>query len=325
MKNQFSQKTLINSFIKIAICIVAIFSFSFCRGTQSGNSQTHAQANTARKLEVELRMPEPWKKIVIGPTHPIEYPQIPQRFSMFMTGEATEALKPYLLIEDSTGEEYSILLAMVTGHYVGGKTLSLDLKHEDKTSHNKPGVFPLSKLKPPIKLKGISFTCRKPLRDTTFYFDNLKFDNTVIENFDSDSKWRVIDKEGRGSKGMLSFHHGPIPGRGMKGFVIPEPFPDREGSLTGNTSFEKDEDGDGMPDGWFPANGKELLPLYQSGKPPMVNLDDYKGNIAWENIGAESPRSVSVSVEKPGAWAAVGTVLKDVKPNTYYTVLCNYP
>ena len=57
----------------------------------------------------------------------------------------------------------------------------------------------------------------------------------------------------------------------------------------------------------------------------MVNPDDYKGSIAWENIGAESPRSVSISVEDPQKWTAVGTVLKDVKPNTYYTVLCNHP
>ncbi len=192
-------------------------------------------------LQVELKIPEPWKKIVIGPSDAIEYPQIPQRFSMFMTGESTGALKPYFLIEDSTEKEYSILLAMTTGHYVGGKTLSINLKHEEKTSHNKPGVFPLNDLKPPIKLKGISFTCRKSLLDTTFYFDNLKFDNTVIESFGSHSKWRVIAEEGRGSKGMLSFHHGPIPGRGMKGFVIPEPFPEREGSLTSNTIFDKDE------------------------------------------------------------------------------------
>jgi len=31
-----------------------------------------------------------------------------------MTGESTGALKPYLLIEDSTGKEYSILLIAVT-------------------------------------------------------------------------------------------------------------------------------------------------------------------------------------------------------------------
>jgi len=79
------------------------------------------------------------------------------------------------------------------------------------------------------------------LRETTFYFDNLKLDDTVIESFDSDPKWRVIAEEGRGSKGIVSFHQGSISGRGMKGFVIPEPFPDREGSLTSNTSFEKDE------------------------------------------------------------------------------------
>ena len=70
-------------------------------------------------LQVELRMPEPWKKIVIGPTDPIEYPKIPQRFSMFMTGESSGALKPYLLIEDSTGKEYSILRITVTHAYKG--------------------------------------------------------------------------------------------------------------------------------------------------------------------------------------------------------------
>jgi len=59
-------------------------------------------------------MPEPWKKIVIGPTHSIEYPYIPQRFSMFLTGESTGALKPYLLFEDKTGKEYPILLITAT-------------------------------------------------------------------------------------------------------------------------------------------------------------------------------------------------------------------
>ena len=149
---------------------------------------------------------------------------------------------------------------MTTGQYTGGNTLSLNLSHADETSHNNPGVFPLNNLKPPIKLKGIIFFCRKQLRETTFYFDNLQFDDMVIESFDSDSKWRLIAQEGRGSKGMFGFHQGPIPGRGMKGFVIPEPFPNREGSLTTNTSFEKDSDQDGMPDGWFHANRENVVP-----------------------------------------------------------------
>ena len=63
---------------------------------------TPPQPNNDRMLQVELRMPEPWKRIIIGPVDPIEYPQVPQRFSMFMTGESTGALKPYHLIEDST-------------------------------------------------------------------------------------------------------------------------------------------------------------------------------------------------------------------------------
>ena len=67
--------------------------------------QPPPRSNTGRMLHVQLRMTKPWKKIVIGPTNPIEYPKIPQSFSMFMTGESTAALKPYLRIEDSTGKE----------------------------------------------------------------------------------------------------------------------------------------------------------------------------------------------------------------------------
>ena len=122
-----------------------------------------------------LQMPEPWKKIVIGPKHSIEYPKIPQRFSMFMTGESTRALKPYLLIEDNTGKEYSILLAMTTGHYVGGKTISINLRHGDKTSHNRPGVFPLNNLKPPIKSKSVL----EPTSPITLPLDGDNNGNTI--------------------------------------------------------------------------------------------------------------------------------------------------
>ena len=163
-------------------------SFSACKKAYT----TPQQPNTGRMLQVELRMPAPWKKIVIGPSKPIEYPKIPQRFSMFMTGELTGALKPYLLIEDRTGKEYAILLAMATGHLTEGSVLSLNLSHANKTSHKKPGVFPLSNLKPPIKLKGISFAFRKPMREPTFYFDNLKFDGTVIESFESNLNGRLF-------------------------------------------------------------------------------------------------------------------------------------
>jgi len=76
--------------------------------------QPPQQTSNSRMLQVELSMPEPWKKIVIGPSNPMEYPNIPQRFSMFLTGESTGALKPYLLIEDSIGKKYSILLITET-------------------------------------------------------------------------------------------------------------------------------------------------------------------------------------------------------------------
>ena len=175
-------------FIKIFLTLLVVLGLTACKKAH----QPALQSNTGSMLQVELKMPEPWKKIIIGPSNPMEYPKIPQRFSMFMTGESGGALKPYLLIEDKTGKEYSILHAMTTGHYVGSRSLSINLRLGDKTSHNKPGVFPLYEFKPQIKLKGISFTCRKPLRDTTFYYDTLKFNDTIIENFNSSLNSRAI-------------------------------------------------------------------------------------------------------------------------------------
>jgi len=64
-----------------------------CVGCKKVHQSPHV-SNTDRVLQAELNIPEPWKKIVIGSTHPIEYPRIPQRFSMFMTSESTGALKP---------------------------------------------------------------------------------------------------------------------------------------------------------------------------------------------------------------------------------------
>ena len=103
---------------KIHLLIIAIL--MTCLGCKKVHQQP-PQSNTDRMLQVELKMPEPWKKIVVGPTHAIEYAKIPRRFSMFMTGESTGALKPYLLIEDSTGKEYPILIITVT-HANKGQT-----------------------------------------------------------------------------------------------------------------------------------------------------------------------------------------------------------
>ena len=156
--------------LKISLAILLLLGSTACKKVH----QIPPQHNTDRMLQVELRMPEAWQRIVIGPKNTTEYPKVPSTFSMFMTGESTGALKPYLIIEDSEGAEYSILLAMVTGNYSGGGDLSIALTHADKTSHNVPGAFPLNTIKPPVKIKGISFTCRKPLSDTTLYFGNLR-------------------------------------------------------------------------------------------------------------------------------------------------------
>ena len=75
---------------KTLLLLTGIMAFVGCKKVH----QQLPQPNTGRMLQVELKMPEPWKKIVIGPASSIKYPNVPQRFSLFMTGESTGALKP---------------------------------------------------------------------------------------------------------------------------------------------------------------------------------------------------------------------------------------
>ena len=58
--------------------------------------QTPPQSKNGNMLQVELRLPEPWKHIIIGPSRAKEYPKVSNRFSIFMNGESTGTLKPYL-------------------------------------------------------------------------------------------------------------------------------------------------------------------------------------------------------------------------------------
>ena len=97
--------------IKILL-LIALLTLVGCKKIH----QPALQSNTGRMLQVELRMPEPWQKIVIRPKNAKEYPKVPHTFSMFMTGESIGAPKSYRLVEDKTGKEYSILLTMVN-HY----------------------------------------------------------------------------------------------------------------------------------------------------------------------------------------------------------------
>jgi len=90
-----------NNHIKIILCFVTALAIAGCKDV---NQQKLPVDSGGRKLQVELRMPEAWQKIVIGPKNAKAYPKVPRKFSMFMTGETTGALKPYLIIEDNTGK-----------------------------------------------------------------------------------------------------------------------------------------------------------------------------------------------------------------------------
>jgi len=53
---------------KIFLVLIAVLGLTACKKVH----QPALQSDSDRMLQVELRMPEPWKKIVIGPAHSIE-------------------------------------------------------------------------------------------------------------------------------------------------------------------------------------------------------------------------------------------------------------
>ena len=121
MKKSLSAKILL---------LIALLTLVSCKKVH----QQLPQHNNDRMLQVELKMTEPWKKIVIGPNHPIEYPQIPQQFSMFMSREYTGALKPYLPIKESIDREYSILRITVTHAYKGQTVTPFGMEKSSRES-----------------------------------------------------------------------------------------------------------------------------------------------------------------------------------------------
>ena len=54
---------------KIFLLLITLLTLVSCKKAYT----TPKQPNTGRKLQVELRMPEPWKHIIIGPARTKEY------------------------------------------------------------------------------------------------------------------------------------------------------------------------------------------------------------------------------------------------------------
>jgi len=86
--------------LKISLVILLLLGSIACKQVH----QPPPQSNTGRKLEVELRMPEPWQHIIIGPSQQKEYLKVPSRFSMFIKGETTGALNTYMIISSEISQ-----------------------------------------------------------------------------------------------------------------------------------------------------------------------------------------------------------------------------
>ena len=77
---------------KIFLVLIAVLCLTACKQVH----QPPPLSKTGRMLEIEIRIPEPWQHIIIGPTQQKEYPKVSNRFSIFMNVESTGTLKPYL-------------------------------------------------------------------------------------------------------------------------------------------------------------------------------------------------------------------------------------
>jgi len=252
-------------------------------------------------LEVTVSQSQTWTPLVIGPDKPIQYPGVPQKVGFYSSGDRLRAVKPFVILRDARGVDYEFLFAMVLPR---GYTEIGVVGAEGKPGAKEP--IDLSSAKPPFIFYGFAFYCRKPLPESTFYFDNITLDGKLIEGFAEDNAWKVKVKPEQTQCTVRLVKEGGGPA------VLPETFPECRKNFIANSSMEE-----GM-EGWEYAKA-EYIPKDISGK-PITSMNEHGGKYKWEHQGVESFHSISLEIDTPGKWAGIFTPLKDIKPNTTYVL-----
>jgi len=252
-------------------------------------------------LEVTVSQPQTWTPLVVGPGKPIQYPGIPQKVGLYSGGDILKAVKPFIILRDAQGVDYEFLFSIVLSS--GYREVGVP-GAEAKPGAKKP--IDLSGAKPPFTFYGLALYCRKPLPESTFYFDNITIDGKLIEGFDKDNAWKVKVKpeQTKCVVRLVKERAGPA--------VLPETFPERRENLIVNSSMEE------WIGSWEYAKA-EYIPKDIEGK-PIVSMSEHRGKYKWEHEGVESFHSISLEVDTPGKWAGIFTTLKDIKPNTTYVL-----
>ena len=81
------------------IFVVVLFTLGACNLFQADElSKTVPKKEPGQRLRVNLTCSSAWSACLFGPEKAKKYPNIPQSVSIFMTREASGAVKPYILI-----------------------------------------------------------------------------------------------------------------------------------------------------------------------------------------------------------------------------------
>ena len=281
----------------------------------SGRKEMESAAESGY-LKVTMQVNRPWAKCVFGPEKAVKYPKVPQTVSIFMTREPSSAVKPYVLIKDADGEVFSFLyFATLMRHLEQGEARVVELKDEAINSSLSENLVN-GTIDPPVELFGLSFPCRAAA-SFSVVLGKISFDGQVVEDFSQEAKWKPIEvddevklKLTRISKNIFVQSRTP-----QSGHPNEWKFP---ATLSNFIPTGRFEEGKGTPDGWYHGNVAHI-PLDEVGD-PVDDSSQHKANYFWEDDGVQGFRSLSFEVDQPGCWGGWDYQMKNVKPNTVYTI-----
>ena len=285
---------------KFGSVVGIVFSLLILSVAAISSAANYSKASGGR-IEVTVSQPETWKPLIIGPEKPIVIPKLPQKIGFYTSGDmSVKAMKPFIVLRDAEGMEYGFLFSMLL--YAGYRENTV-AGAEGLPGRGGPVDF--SHAKPPFTFHGFIFYCRKPLPESTIYFDNITVDGKLIEGFDEDNGWKVKEKPERTQCVVRLVQEGG-PG------VLAEVFPKRRENLIANSGLEEGTEG------WEYAKA-EYIPKDFEGK-AIASVKEHGGKYKWEDEGVESLHSISMEVDTPGKWAGIFTKVKDIRPNTTYVL-----
>ena len=272
-------------------------------------------AAESRYLKVTMQVGRQWVPCIFGPQKTVKYPKVPKTVSIFMTREASSTVKPYILIKDADGEIYRFLYLMtLMRHSEEGEATVVELKDGEIECLSENIVN--GKMDPPVEIFALDFNCRKTA-SFSLLVGNISFDGQVVEDFSQDNEWRPIEVDKGVSLTLKRLSKkktaqaAPI----RPGHPNEWKFPSTLTNFIPGGNFEQ---GKGIPAGWYHGEA-DYIPFDDEDK-PVNDPTKHQANYCWENDGVQGFRSLSIEVTKPGCWGGWDYKLKDVKPNTVYTI-----